>query len=383
MLRCHIVSLARKGVVQKYRVLMTATSYPSNEDDWQGLFIRKIADAMGASASVNLSLWAPDGPRHSSVEYACDSGDAQWLANLSQRGGIAHLLRTSPISVVGTGLSLLRRLRRLYKQRQDQTDLYHINWLQNALPLYGLNAKAVITVLGADFNLLKLPGMVAMLRQVMKTNQCILAPNSKWMVQPLEKLFGDVARVVPVNFGIDDSWYEVACRPPAETMHWLCVLRVTQDKIGRLFDWGGDVFNQHTQLHLIGPNQGNLEIPSWVNYHGPTTAAELVEKWYPMCTGFITLSEHSEGKPQVLLETMAAGMPVIASKIAAHEETVSDGEHGYLVGSAQEFQQAISQICIPENYDRLSGNCRETSLSEYGTWRDCLDRYMELYGMLL
>lgn len=369
-------------MVQKSRVLMTATSYPSTEDDWQGLFIRKIADAMGESSSVNLSLWAPDGPRHSSVEYACDSSDAKWLADLAQRGGIAHLLRASPMSAVGLGFSLLRRLRKLYKQREDQTDIYHINWLQNALPLYGFNAKAVITVLGTDFKLLKLPGMVAMLRQVMKTNQCILAPNSQWMLPLLEQLFGDVASVVPVNFGIDDSWYQVACRPPGETTHWLCVLRVTQDKIGKLFEWGGDVFNQNTQLHLIGPNQGNLEIPAWVNYHGPTSAADLVKNWYPMCTGFITLSEHSEGKPQVLLETMAAGMPVIASKIPAHEETVCQGEQGYLVGSAQEFKQAMSQVCIPDNYERLSGNCRETSLSEYGTWRDCLNRYLELYGML-
>jgi hypothetical protein len=39
MLRCHIASLARKGVVQKYRVLVTATSCLSNEGDWQALLL--------------------------------------------------------------------------------------------------------------------------------------------------------------------------------------------------------------------------------------------------------------------------------------------------------------------------------------------------------
>jgi len=278
---------------------------------------------------------------------------------------------------------LLRRLRALYQQRKSTTDIFHINWLQNALPLYGLNVKAVITVLGSDFKLLKLPGMVAGLRQVMKTNRCILAPNAEWMKQPLEAWFGDVARVVPVNFGIDDIWYQLQCRPPNEENHWLSVLRVTEDKIGHLFDWGGDIFNGRTQLNLIGPNQGQLEIPAWVNYHGPATAAQLAQKWYPRCTGFITLSEHSEGKPQVLLESMAAGMPIIASTIPAHQETITENETGYLVSSARELEQAMKQLCDPVNYARLSANCRAASLREYGTWADCLKRYLELYGMLI
>ena len=367
---------------QQYRVLMIATSYPQSEVDWQGLFIRKIADALGQDSRVIVSLWAPDGPRDPAVAYACSVSDAKWLADLAQRGGIAHLLRTSPLAALGVGGSLLRRLRRLYQQHRDEIEIFHINWLQNALPLYGLKANAVITVLGTDFKMLKLPGMVAMLRQVMKTNQCVLAPNSTWMKQPLERWFGDVAKVIPVNFGIDQSWYQIECAPPGSINHWLCVLRLTEDKIGKLFEWGEKIFGEQQQLHLIGPNQEGLEIPSWVNYHGVATAAELAKKWYPMCTGFITLSEHSEGKPQVLLETMAAGMPVIASKIPAHEETVSAGEHGYLVGSAIEFQQAIAQVSDPAIHRTLSENCRSTSLRKYGVWGDALDRYLELYGML-
>jgi hypothetical protein len=362
---------------------MVATSYPLAEDDWQGLFIRKIADALGDSPAVDLALWAPDGPRHAAVEYACTQADTAWLAELAQRGGMAHVLRSSPLAGLGKAGGLLKRLRALYKSRMGQTDIFHINWLQNALPLYGLGAKAVITVLGTDFKMLKLPGMVALLRQVMKSNHCVLAPNASWMQQALETWFGDVASVVPVNFGIDDSWYQLECAAPGSINHWLCVLRVTEDKIGRLFQWGEEVFNENSQLHLIGPNQGGLEIPSWVNYHGSATARELAEKWYPMCTGFITLSEHSEGKPQVLLETLAAGMPVIASNLNAHQEVVTQGEHGYLVNSAIEFQQAIDQVSDPAIHRRLSDNCRKASLAEYGTWKHCLGRYLELYGMLI
>lgn len=365
------------------KVLMTATSYPRSETDWQGLFIRRIADAMGASPQLQLSLWAPEGPRHSRVRYACSGADASALGKLAEAGGIAHLLRRRPLSGLLHGLGLLRRLRRVYKREQAHTDIYHINWLQNALPLYGMGARAVITVLGTDFKLLKLPGMIALLRAVMKTNTCVLAPNASWMQAALEQHFGDVARVVPVNFGIEDTWYELNCVPQDSVKRWLCVLRITTDKIGSLFDWGEGLFGADHELHLFGPNQEQLELPPWVHYHGPVSAQELQQQWYPGATGFITLSQHAEGKPQVLLETMAAGLPVIASPIAAHCETIVSGEHGYLVNSCAELQQAMAAITDPLQRSVLSSNCRQHSQSHYGTWRDCLERYITLYGSLL
>ncbi len=172
---------------------MVATSYPRNAADWQGLFIRKIADAMGADPALTVSLWAPDGPRHAQVDYACSAADGQWLDALAERGGMAHLLRTSPVVALGAAGSLLHRLRGLYQARVASTDLFHINWLQNALPLHGMGVKAVVTVLGTDFKLLRLPGMVALIRRVLQSNDCILAPNASWMEQPLREYFGDVA----------------------------------------------------------------------------------------------------------------------------------------------------------------------------------------------
>ncbi len=160
-------------------------------------------------------------------------------------------------------------------------------------------------------------------------------------------------------------------------------MRVTRDKIGRLFEWGEQVFDEQQQLHLVGPNQDGLAIPKWVNYHGALPAAELLTTWYPSSCGFITLSEHSEGKPQVLLETLAAGMPVIASRIPAHEETITAGEEGFLVESAEQLKAAISRLSDAQVHQRLSHNCRAASASAYGTWDDCLARYKTLYGELL
>ena len=113
-------------MAQQHRVLMVATSYPLAEDDWQGLFIRKIADVMGSSPAVDLALWAPDGPRHEAIEYACSPADSAWLAQLAERGGMAHMLRSSPVAALGRAGGLLKRLRALYKGRVTRTDIFHI-----------------------------------------------------------------------------------------------------------------------------------------------------------------------------------------------------------------------------------------------------------------
>ncbi|MFT7176071.1 MAG: glycosyltransferase involved in cell wall biosynthesis [Halioglobus sp.] len=361
---------------------MVATSYPRSEEDWQGLFIRRIADAMGENPDIRLSLWAPGGPRHADVDYSCSPDDSRWLDTLAEEGGLAHLLRKRPIFALFRAGGLLRRLRTLYRQKFEATDIYHINWLQNALPLYGLNAAAVITVLGSDFKLLKIPGMSWILRAVLKTNRCVLAPNAAWMEPELRRRFGDVAQIVPVNFGIDDSWYTVPYYCPGEANNWLIVVRVTEDKIGRLFEWGEGFFGDKQRLHLFGPNQEALDIPPWVDYHGPVTAQDLLDNWYPNCAGFITLSEHSEGRPQVLLETMAAGVPIIASGIPAHRDTIVQGEQGYLVETREEFLQALENIADESTHRQLSIYARRMSQHEYGNWGDCVKRYDQLFRSL-
>lgn len=364
-------------------ILKVATSYPRLESDWQGVFIRNIANHLSSQVDVNLTLWCPNGPRAEAVGYACSSSDSAFLSELADSGGIAHLLRKNPVIGVYKAAQLLTRLRRLYVRQKPETDIFHINWLQNALPLTGMGVRAVITVLGTDFKLLKIPGMVTLIRKVLSSNRCILAPNAHWMMNELERLFGDLAQVRQVNFGIDKKWFEVSHEAPGGVNRWLCILRVTDQKIGPLFDWGEKIFVEDQQLHLFGPNQQGLDVPKWVHYHGPASPSELIEQWYPKCVGFVTLSQHSEGKPQVLLETLAAGVPIIASSIPAHEETIEDNVTGILVSSESEFRNAVDRLQDPVFNLQASSECRASSLREFGTWDDCIQRYLKLYEVLI
>ena len=160
--------------------------------------------------------------------------------------------------------------------------------------------------------------MVSLVRQVLKKSPVILAPNNEWMIAPLEDKFGDLAEIHYVPFGIDKSWFDVNY-VPSTTKPVGFVYCVSPSK-----RWGDCLSGEPIlraplqELHVFGPNQENLDIPSWVHYHGPATAEVLAREWFPRACGLISLSEHSEGRPQVMLEALAAGIPVIASRTQAH-----------------------------------------------------------------
>jgi hypothetical protein len=367
---------------KRLNILMCSTSYPESPQDWRGRFIANQAGALGRRGDVSLSLWAPPGELPACVAAATTPADARWLGRLSQQGGIAHLLRTRKALAAGTILALLGRLGRVY--RRQPCDVIHVNWLQNALPLWGTTTPALITVLGSDFGLLRLPGMKAMLRSVLRQRRAILAPNSEWMRPALERAFGDLAEIRPIPFGVDDPWFAVVRHPPADSnRHWLAVTRLTRDKIGDLFDWGEGLFGDARQLHLFGPMQEILELPSWVRYHGPTHPADLLENWFPRACGLITLSRHDEGRPQVMLEAMAAGLPVLASDLPAHRDLLQHRANGWLAASREDLCQGLEWLERPEHNQATGTAARSWITETIGTWDGCAGRYMDAYRNLL
>lgn len=366
--------------MNKINAFMSATSFPRSTQDWQGVFIRNISNALADHASVDLKLWAPDGPRHDAINYVCTPEEQLWLNYLMEQGGIAHLLKNNKLNGAIQAAKLLYVLRKSYLRYQQSTDIYHVNWLQNALPLVGNSIPLLVSVLGTDFQLLKKAGMVTALRKVFSNRNVVITPNAQWMESSLIHHFGDLATVQTVPFGIDDRWYNVERQPKADRSVWIAVIRVTKAKIGPLFEWGESIFaDSNKELHLIGPNQENLEIPEWVHFHGSASPSELVNDWFPIASGMITLSQHSEGRPQVMLEAMASGLPIIASNLPAHADFIDDYQTGRLVDSKETFVEALDWMLDHNNQQYCAHNCKKLAYDEYGTWRDCAERYLYLY----
>jgi hypothetical protein len=206
--------------------------------------------------------------------------DALWLGRLSQQGGIAHLLRTRKALAAGTIAALLARLGRAY--RRLPADVVHANWLQNALPLWGTTTPALVTVLGSDFGLLRLPGMKAFLRAVLRQRRAILAPNADWMRPGLEQAFGDLAEIRPIAFGVDDAWFDVVRHPSAgDTRHWLAVTRLTHHKIGDLFSLGRGAFRRYAAAAPVRSDAGDARASLLGALPRPDASGGLAGKLVP------------------------------------------------------------------------------------------------------
>ena len=205
-----------------------------------------------------------------------------------------------------------------------------------------MESRCWLRVLGTDLKILQLPLMKSVLRRVMRQRCSDHLPNAEWMEAPLQAAFGDVARIQPVVFGIDPVWYAVQRQPSAERPVWLAVTRLTRDKLGPLLEWSEPLFKgQGRQLHLLGPMQEQVALPDWVHYHGPATPEAIAGQWFPQAHGLVTLSRHAEGRPQVMLEAMAAGLPIIASEMPAHADLVQPGSTGELCA----IRRAMARHC--------------------------------------
>jgi hypothetical protein len=167
------------------RVLLLSTSYPHDAADWRGAFIRRMVEALAQSGDVQLSTWAPPGELPASVADATTPIESAWLAKLMSAGGISHLVRQGGPYALLAPLRLLRMLASIYR-RQTDADVYHVNWLQCALPLPDNGKPLLITVLGNDLKLLRLPFMRHMLRRRMRKRRVAICPNAEWMQAPLQ-----------------------------------------------------------------------------------------------------------------------------------------------------------------------------------------------------
>ena len=66
----------------------------------------------------------------------------------------------------------------------------------------------------------------------------------------------------------------------------------------------------------------------------------------------LALSSRSEGLPVVLLEAMAAGLPLVATKVGGIPDIVEDGGNGYLV-NAKSPEEIAERLMILLRNDKI------------------------------
>lgn len=93
----------------------------------------------------------------------------------------------------------------------------------------------------------------------------------------------------------------------------------------------------------------------------------------------------SESLPNVILESMAAGVPVVATKVGGIPELVEDGRSGLLVPAKDDQQMAdaiVRLIGDPSLREALARRAKEYAIAHFH-WDNVSEQYEELYSNLL
>ncbi len=168
-----------------------------------------------------------------------------------------------------------------------------------------------------------------------------------------------------VHCGVDPARYERPAMPAQAQL--LFVGRLAGVKgVPMLLDAVRDLSADHPALHLTlvgdGPERSKLErraremgLTSRITFAGYRSQAEVADL-LQTATALI-LPSFAEGVPVVLMEAMAARVPVVTTRIAGVPELVEDGVSGLLVppGDAHALRMAIGRLLYDAHLCRDMG----------------------------
>lgn len=97
------------------------------------------------------------------------------------------------------------------------------------------------------------------------------------------------------------------------------------------------------------------------------------------------LCSHNEGCPNAVMESMAAGIPVIASEVGGIPELIENGRTGYLIDSRDpfEFANAVESLLEDDENRVYMGEAAQARCAKTFSTKRMLDAYRELYTALL
>jgi glycosyltransferase involved in cell wall biosynthesis len=126
-----------------------------------------------------------------------------------------------------------------------------------------------------------------------------------------------------------------------------------------------------------------LGLGSHILFVGSVPPAEM-PAWF-RCADLFVLPSLYEGRPNVVLEALAAELPVVATDIPGTRELVVEGENGFLVAPRSAYALAQAMVRLigdPTKREKMGKKSREMVLRLGLTWDDIARRYLALYQEL-
>jgi glycosyltransferase involved in cell wall biosynthesis len=322
------------------KVLVLTTSYPRDERDGAGLFVRDTVEAVRAQG-VAMDVVSPASFRHFGIAYG--HGIA---GNLRRRPWLALLLP-----------AFLFNYARTARRAAWDADLVHAHWLPSALAAVKTGKPYVVQLWGTDVELARrAPWAFRWL--VRRARSASVA--SDYLADAARELGAGAVHVVPSPIEIPASVGE-----PEEPPHVLFVGRLSPEK-------GINEFLAATEgLPRVIVGAGPVDVPEAVGFVPRSELGSYYERAAVVC-----VPSRREGYGVVAREAMAYGRPVVATAVGGLVDVT-----GVLVppGDVPRLRQVVEELLADASWrQHLGAEARkqaEESLSPGGAGSALRDAY--------
>jgi len=399
------------------RVLFLTQTFPRWPHDGSGPFIRDLARGM-VRAGHRVRVLAPhargipvervvDGVGVRSFRYAPQGLELvgygrSLVADESLRIGSAI---AAPLYLVGAWNALRREL------GAASWDLVHAHWVApNALvgARFAHRVPLAVGLHGSDVFMAEKRIFRPWIRRALARTS-VLTSCSPELARRVEAIGFDPAHTRVIPYGVDVDLFHP---DPASTGGWRERLGIPADSVvalsvGRmatkkgfqvLMGALGELFARCPELHLVLAGGGDrleefrrVSSPWRDQVHLPGAIEhDTLPDLYRAADLFVLPAVHDssgnvDGLPNVILEAMASGLPVVASEVSGVPLAVRDGSEGRLVaeGDAAGLVAAISDLVERRDERRRMGAAARTRAERELTWDAVAGRYLDAYELAL
>ena len=246
---------------------------------------------------------------------------------------------------------------------------------------------------GAEPALNFLHRLMSPIRRAVLKNSIANVANSEGLRKMAET--ADPFPVRVISNGVDTEFFIPAHSKPVRDESILRILFVgrfrEQKNLPFLLRQVAQLPTTTFELHLVGdgPEKQRLKglarelgVASAITWHGWLPPAELPHVY--QSADCLVNSSLYEGMSNVVLEAMACGLPVIASKVPGNEELVLDGDTGFLFDLREPaaLVSALTQLRDAGLRRRMGISARNRA-ANFCSWSNVARQYAELFSTQL